>query len=127
MPVDLSRYPENWKDIADEVRWRDNDRCAICNVENSSPIIRLPDGSRVEHDGQRYDAEGRPLPTAPKALLAQGKHVTVRCAAAHWYDHNPQNCTLENLKFACQQCHNRHDMAMRAKNISATKRKRRKT
>jgi hypothetical protein len=36
--------------------------------------------------------------------------------AAHWYDHTIENCSLLNLKAACQLCHNRHDAKERAKN-----------
>lgn len=127
MPMKRELYPDNWPEVAEQVRMRAEDKCEICGVENYSPIVRLPDGSRVEHDGRRYDAEGKPLPTAPKTMMDQGRHIDVRCAAAHWDDHNPANCDIEVIRWACNQCHNRHDMAMRAKNISATKRKKRKT
>lgn len=106
-----------------DVRIAANDRCEICGVENYMPIVRLPDGSRVEPDGKRYSDEGKPMPTAPKALMEQGHHADMRCAAAHWHDPDPMNCTPGNIKWVCNQCHSRHDMADRAKNISATKRK----
>ena len=37
----------------------------------------------------------------------------VVCTTMH-LDHNPQNCADDNLRFACQLCHNRYDAQHRA-------------
>lgn len=36
-------------------------------------------------------------------------------------DHNPQNCADENLKAACQKCHNSYDAPVRAAGIKRRK------
>lgn len=38
-------------------------------------------------------------------------------------DHVPENCDPENLKAACQKCHNSYDAPMRAKGIKERRRK----
>lgn len=117
------RYPSNWRVISDQIRTRAKDCCEKCGVRNYAFIRRLADGSRVEANGQHCDRTGKPLPTASAAEMATAKPATVRCACAHVHDHNPENCAPDNLAWWCQQCHNAHDMEMRAKHISATKRK----
>lgn len=126
MPVDRSKYPPDWPIIAELVRMRDGDRCQDCGVENFTPIIRLPDGSRIEPDGKKYSDKGEPLGVATEEDKRSGKHVDIRCAVAHLHDPDPMNCSMDNLEVKCQQCHNRFDMPMRAKNMSVTKRAKRK-
>jgi len=43
-----------------------------------------------------------------------GSLVVLTCA--HWYDQTIENCSLLNLKAACQRCHNTHDAKERARN-----------
>lgn len=43
----------------------------------------------------------------------------------HWPDHNPANCTDDNLSSACQKCHNGMDAPHRAINAAATRRRKR--
>lgn len=126
MPVDRSKYPDDWKTISDMVRWRASDRCEWCGVENYAPIVRLPDGSRIESDGKKYDDKGKLVGVATEAEKGSGKRSDVRCAAAHLHDMDPMNCAMDNLGWLCNQCHARLDMPMRAKNMSVTKRAKRK-
>jgi 5-methylcytosine-specific restriction endonuclease McrA len=37
MPIDYKKYPKNWKMIRQEIIWRSNDRCELCNAENYMP------------------------------------------------------------------------------------------
>jgi 5-methylcytosine-specific restriction endonuclease McrA len=41
-----------------------------------------------------------------------GSKVTL--TIAHWFDDTPENCSDENLRAACNLCHNRRDAKARA-------------
>lgn len=66
-------------------------------------------GNRCELCGAE---NGKPNPVT-------GSKVVLTCA--HWHDHTIENCSLLNLKAACQLCHNRHDAKHRAKNRKAAR------
>lgn len=47
--------------------------------------------------------------------------VRIVLTVAH-LDHQPENCSDDNLKAWCQRCHNRYDSAERRKGIDARRR-----
>lgn len=115
-PENRDRYPANWKEIREQVRQRAGDRCeghlGLCGVQNGAWGWRELDGSFVFVSFDKDEAvrkEGR------------RKLIKIVLTTAH-LDHIPENCDLSNLRFLCQQCHNRYDAPMRA----AGRRERRK-
>lgn len=82
-PENKSRYPINWAAISKRIRF-----------ERA--------GGHCEFDGcTAVHGEAHPLTSAIVVLTV-----------AH-LDHIPENCADDNLRAACQRCHNRYDRAHR--------------
>ena len=96
-PENRNRYPKDWKTrIVPHIRDRAGDKCEICGVPNHTWIVRNPAGEwRLAYC---MDEEGA---------------VFIVCTTMH-LDHTPENCADDNLKFACQKCHNSYDAKHRA-------------
>ena len=112
-PANMTAYPggsvtsKEWLAIRAFVRARAGDRCEGCGLKNHVLGYRLKDGYFVEttgwlHFGDMIDVDGRPT-----------KVIQIVCTVAH-LDHGLSNHHTDNLRFWCQQCHNRHDAAHRA-------------
>ena len=105
MPIRESQkalYPDNWPEVRERIRNRAGDKCEKCGVKNHAVGYRTgPDGRFVEEDGWSY------LPDDCDKL------ISIVCTTAH-LDHDPANCSDDNLRFWCQQCHNRYDAKHRA-------------
>lgn len=119
-PEMLARYPADWQDIRARIQRRARNRCEGCGVKNHALGGRDDQGRfllAVPHDDR---------PTWPKpgvmAWCQLGARneilriIRIVCTVAH-LDHIPEHCDDDNLKFWCQQCHNRHDAPMRAAGI----------
>lgn len=120
MPVDWSRYPENWPAIRQRIRERAQDRCEWCGVQNGAVGYRRKvDGVFVpwEEDGE---------------LPEDGRPVRIVCTTAHldvdYPDGTPGNkhdkadCRDANLAFLCQRCHLNYDRDEHMANAAATRR-----
>ena len=90
MPVDMSKYPDNWQGIREVVllraggSWHDpriGASCEWCGAENWKPHPE----------------------TGSKVVLT----------IAHLKDPNPMNVDYNNLAALCQKCHNTYDAPMR--------------
>ena len=110
MPVDMKRYPANWKAVSQRIRERDGHCCKFCGVPDRAVGYRLPDGQFIEietHTADDFEADGH-------------KVIRIVLTVAHLSDPDPHNCADENLAALCQRCHNRLDAPMRRRNASAT-------
>lgn len=96
MPVDRSRYPDNWEEISKQIRFiRARGRC------EGSPAYPA---CQAEH--------GQPHPvTGSKVMLTVG-HL----------DHDPGNNDFDNLRAWCNRCHLTYDADFHAKNAAKTRR-----
>ena len=90
MPVkDWSRYPENWKEISQQIRERAGNCC------EGSPAY--PDCRARNH---------QPHPTTGSRVVLTVAHL----------DHEPGNCDPDNLRAWCQRCHVTYDAKHHARN-----------
>lgn len=109
MPIkkeNKNKYPKNWKEISNEIRFeRAKGRCE-CNGECG---LHSTTGRCIERHG------------AP-AQYAKGKIVLT---VAH-LNHNESDCRKENLKAMCQRCHLRYDSNQHKNNSAATRRDKKK-
>lgn len=106
-PENKDRYPDNWKEISNYIRFeRAGGRCE-CEGECGHV-----------HDGMRCNAiHLKPHPiTNSKVILTTG-HL----------DHIPENCHGENLKAWCQRCHLSYDAVHHAKTAYMTRKKKANT
>jgi len=98
VPIDYSKYPQDWKKISAKIRERSGGRCECygeCGLHQTNPGPRRCN----EQNGS-------------KALWANGKVILT---TAH-LNHDPMDCREENLKAMCQRCHLRYDSELHKKN-----------
>ena len=116
-PENAKRYPKNWPEISKRIRRRARNRCecrgecGLRHFKRDGKQIDVPSfGPEIESKVFRCAAvNGKPHPvTGAKVVLT----------VAH-KNHQPEDCTDDNLGAWCQKCHNRYDAPMRAAGIKA--------
>jgi hypothetical protein len=91
-PENKSRYPKNWKEISEFIRFeRADNMCEFCGAINHSFVNRK---------------------TRELCLKDEDDSIQIILTVAH-LDHNPENCNPDNLKALCQKCHNNYDQKHR--------------
>lgn len=88
-PENRSRYPRDWKAIAEGIR----DRAGSCC-----------EGSPAYPDCRAQNGQPHPV-TSSRVVLTVA-----------YLDHQPENCSPDNLRAWCQRCHNTYDAPTRAAN-----------
>lgn len=82
MPMDKTRYPANWGEIAAAVKEAAGWKCAEC-------------GKQCRRPGEKLDTPGK-----------AGHQFTL---TVHHINHQPEDCRPENLVALCAPCHLRAD------------------
>lgn len=109
LPENRSRYPANWHtEIRPRILERAGHRCEFegCGVANYAIGYRDKAGSFIETQCPMI---------AHAARLRGEKIIKIILTIAHM-DHVPEHCSDDNLKAACQRCHNRYDAEYRKQN-----------
>lgn len=106
LPENKDRYPDNWPDIRQAILDRAGDCCEICGIRNHAVGYREPGGQFIELRGYEADPDYWDGDISLKI-------IRVVLTIMH-RDHQPENCDPENLRAACQLCHNRYDAPVRA-------------
>lgn len=105
MPIlkeNKSKYPKDWPAISDRIRFE--------RAEHRCEMLML-DGERcTARHGHRHPYTG----------------VIVVLTVAH-LNHKPEDCSDDNLKAACQLCHNRYDLAHRLRSRQRRRRAEKQT
>jgi len=102
MPVDYSKYPENWKtEIRPRILQRANNCCELCGLENYSIVHSFIEFGKTVWKylsiGQWYSK------SCPKS-------VKVIITIAHLdHDETNKNVKDDRLMAMCQLCHLRYD------------------
>lgn len=101
-PENRARYPQNWPEISNEIRFgRADSRCECAG-----------ECGRGTHNGRCPNVHGLP---------AYGTGSTVILTTAH-LDHTPENCDPANLRAMCQGCHLHYDREHHRQTAAATRR-----
>lgn len=120
MPMDRSKYPEDWEAISARIRERDGNRCKECGVPNGAIGYRLLKSGEFVKIADRVEDVG----LEADAIALDGFNVIrIVLTVAHWPDPDPMNCADDNLRALCQRCHNRLDGPMRRANAAETRRR----
>lgn len=134
MPVDMSRYPDNWKEIVATIRARAGGQCEWCHVHNHAWGYR--DKAGVFHRVSKQPLREAGC-TRPPFMIAstQGviKIIEIVCTTAHLGTtktdgtpgdkHDKSDCRLENLASLCQRCHLNYDRDEHKQNAAKTRRR----
>jgi hypothetical protein len=92
-PENRHRYPPDWKQISERIRFeRAKGRCE-CRGECRRHITHL--GT----DGRCISIHGQPAPITGVKVILTTAHL----------DHRPENCDDDNLLAMCQACHLHYD------------------
>ena len=114
MPINYSKYPDNWlTEIRPSVLLRAKNCCEKCLVANYKLILRGTwNGVNCyqDDDGRIFNADNGEYmdSTYLGEVHSTNKLIKVILTVAH-LDHNIDNNDLENLRAWCQRCHLRHD------------------
>ncbi len=127
MPIkaeNLARYPANWAEIRARIQQRAGNKCEECGVPNRAWGYR-DSGTRMFHLVSRRQMiemvkRGREW-VRPPFDFGQHRIIEIVCTTAH-FDHTPENCEDDNLRFWCQRCHLRHDATHHAETAYQTRR-----
>lgn len=128
-PENRARYPANWPEISARIRARAQNRCEWCGVANHALGGRLRDGTWCDAvpRGEKLYGLVWPKPGTVSWCIDKDcdthelRIVRIVLTVAH-LDHQPENCTEENLKALCQRCHLRYDQAHHAQTAARTRR-----
>ena len=96
------RYPLDWREISDGIRFGRAARVCECAGECGNPHSVA--GRCTARHGARHPITGS----------------SVVLTVAH-LDHTPENCDLGNLKAMCQRCHLSYDGRHHAANAARTR------
>jgi hypothetical protein len=132
MPVDMSRYPENWREISRAVRVRAGNRCEWCGVVNGARGARDRYGRWHDEDDidQLNSSLGEELfggdyPRITRIILTV-HHIGIDKPDGTPGDkHDKLDCRDENLVALCQKCHLAADMDSHVRNAALTRLRRR--
>lgn len=99
-------YPENWKEISLAIRQRANWRCEVCCKSCRRP------GESLEI-------------FASRAGLSAELHQNPQrwCLTVAHLNHEPSDCSPENLKAMCAPCHLKYDAQHHVNSRRANQRK----
>lgn len=90
-------YGQDWKDLAQSLKWDACWKCQQCNARHGDTII-------YHHN----NPEAWQLFMVPYAIPANYEVVQVQIGVAH-LNHKPWDRSPNNLKVLCRGCHLRHD------------------
>lgn len=131
MPVDMSRYPANWREISLSVRERAGQACEFCHAPNGQWIYRdrrnrfywylMDDVDSMQSDAGAalvgWDAD-------PVRIILTVHHLGAQFPDGTPGDpHDKMDCRDENLVACCQRCHLLLDLESHKRNAAATRRR----
>lgn len=126
MPIDYTRYPDNWKEIRSDILDRAYDCCENCGVpnmciigcykwNNARYIIHHHSGSSnvlrvMQHRYSKNELDN----------VHMHKPIKVVLTVAH-LDQDVKNNDYKNLAALCQRCHFKHDRKDNLKKSARTR------
>lgn len=133
MPVDYSRYPDDWTAISRRIRFeRAGNKCEWCGVENGVFGARDRTGQWWDEDaihrlnaGQGDDLFGD-FPKIIRIVLTVAHLGAARPDGTPGDKHDKMDCRDENLAALCQRCHLNYDRDEHAENARRTRAKKRR-
>jgi hypothetical protein len=114
-PENLHRYPPDWQDVRQQVLTRANHRC---EGSPAFPYCHVPNGAwRNNETGDTTERAA-----IASEWKAEGWTVVQIVLTIGHLDHQPENCSLTNLRAWCQRCHLTYDAKHHAATAYRTRR-----
>lgn len=104
MPMDRSRYPDNWKEIANAVKERAGWKCEKCGVEHRRFIVRDECDQSIWHYATDEEYYGQTAHVVQVWLTVHHKGVDYPDGSPG-SPHDKMDNRPENLASLCQRCH----------------------
>lgn len=127
MPMDLSRYPPDWKAISLRIREREGWCCKWCGVKNGAIGYREKDGTFVQLAKDKSDV-GMDVEIASldgrrvfQIILTVAHLGTPHADGTPGDKHDKLDVRDENLAALCQRCHLLYDLDDHIRNAAATR------
>ena len=125
MPWNRALYPDNWDEIARQVKEESDWCCEQCGRPCREPGESIDDFEERLDGDLRYMSEGSPLRWIDdlyESVFSEAdgfeadvmKPQRFTLTVAH-LDHQPENCDRANLKALCAPCHCRYDLSQMAR------------
>ena len=112
MPIDYTRYPENWVDLRQQVLMRANNKCEFCGVHNGDCGIRDKNGEFILMTQMDVELAG----------LDIKRWIRIVLTVAHLdHDEENENVSIDRLRALCQRCHLRYDINEKKRRKKAKK------
>ena len=92
-PENKDRYPDNWKEISERIRFERADNRCECMGECGFTH------EHESHSGRCSAINYEPHPITGSKVILTVAHL----------DHTPEHCDDNNLKAMCQRCHLNYD------------------
>lgn len=96
MPMDMKKYPKNWKWLSKQIIKREANRCGLCHVKN----------------GENYWRDDSGFPFASEM---RGFNKVKIVLTVHHINYDPSDNREYNLIALCQRCHLRLDLPFKLK------------
>jgi hypothetical protein len=112
MPVDMSRYPDNWTDISEYIRFDRADGRCECEGECGRGHVGRCEALHQEAHPQ----------TGSNVILTTAHLGTDRPDGTPGDKHDKMDVRHENLKAMCQACHLSFDIEEHVRNAAITRR-----
>lgn len=128
MPMDYEKYPSNWKEISDHVRFeRAAGKCEWCGVEHGAIGARAISGEwygegsiHLLNSDDCYELFGDKFPKMIKIILTTAHLGIDKPDGTHGDKRDKSDCRLENLAALCQKCHLNYDRDEHIENMRET-------
>lgn len=117
--MERDRYPDNWEQLAADIRVKANHKCQHCGKECRRPSEKLSDFVLRRFGG----IKGKDWEAARDAI----DHPKKYCLTTAHLDQNPANNHPSNLKALCMVCHIKHDHPHLKSNATAKRERRGQT
>lgn len=120
MPMNRSLYPDNWEEIARQVKESADWQCEACGKPCRKPGVAW--ATFVGWILYRFGSESDLYKQTGEETYSEfdgfsgwvEKPQRFTLTVAH-LDHNPANCDRTNLKALCAPCHCRYDLSQMAR------------
>lgn len=131
MPMDRSKYPDDWEAISARIREREGNRCKWCGVANGAIGYRLLSGEFVkiansaDEVGLEADALALDGYNVIRIVLTVAHLGVAKPDGTPGDKHDKMDVRDENLAALCQKCHLNYDRDDHVRNAAETRRRRR--